>query len=138
MNSHDRKVARELYLAELDEAGIVAGAVVDVSKSREGGRTISYRGTVFAVRPSGTLLIDDESETDGAGTPIRHYCHAAAKITLCRPKLASTKTYRHVIEDLEWLDRNVRLDPAGFANDHLGDVARQLRELVVAVSEGTL
>ena len=53
-------------------------------------------------------------------------------------KLSDTGSYRRIAFDLEWLDRNVRLDPAGFAADHLADVERELHRLVEAVAEGTI
>lgn len=54
--------------------GLEPGDLVMVRASREGGRELSYTGTVRRVSPSGTVLIDDADLTDGAGTPILHYC----------------------------------------------------------------
>jgi hypothetical protein len=83
-----------------------AGDKVEVSKSYEGGREISYYGTVASVKPSGTILIHDATEVDGAGTPILHYCSRASKITLL------TKGDVRMTED--WLIQNL---PAGWAYD---------------------
>lgn len=56
------------------------GDRVMVDGSYEGGRIIGFIGTVFSVKPSGTVLVDDETAKDGAGTPIRHYV-SRGKIT---------------------------------------------------------
>ena len=52
--------------------------------------------------------------------------------------LRETGAFKRILDDLSWLDRNVRLDPPLFAADFLGDVERQLAKLVDDVSEGTI
>lgn len=67
---------------------LTAGDPVIVEGSREGGREISYRGTVRRILPSGTVLIDDRDNVDGAGTPTLHYC-ANGSISLDRDWIAN-------------------------------------------------
>lgn len=49
------------------------GDHVSVDGSFEGGIIKSYRGVVVSVKPSGTVVVDDDAERDGLGTPVRHY-----------------------------------------------------------------
>lgn len=50
------------------------GDLVIVRGSYEGGKIRpDYRGTIRSIMPSGTLVVDDADEKDGAGTPRMHY-----------------------------------------------------------------
>jgi hypothetical protein len=50
------------------------GDAVVVIDSYEGGRTIErYTGMIFAIWPSGTVIVIDDKQTDGRGMPVRHY-----------------------------------------------------------------
>lgn len=50
--------------------------------------------------------------------------------------LSETPEYQHILEDLAWLNRNVKLDPPLFATDFLADIAEALAGLVSAVEDG--
>lgn len=53
-------------------------------------------------------------------------------------KISDSKEYQRILEDLAWLDRNVRLDPQEFATDWLFPIAQRLTQLVEDVSEGVI
>jgi hypothetical protein len=77
--------AQDAIVDDAKPAPIAEGDRVIVTDSYEGGRTISYEGTVVRVLRSGTVLIDDAKATDGAGTPIRHYANGTiAKVDVPR------------------------------------------------------
>lgn len=55
------------------EPDLFPGDWVHVEGSYEGGKMHYFEGRVVSVKPSGTVIVDDSKEADGAGTPIRHY-----------------------------------------------------------------
>lgn len=72
----EKRAAREAAKTERRKMldGLAAGDLVRVTGSREGGTEQSYTGTIRRLGSSGTVLIDDAEQTDGAGTPTLHYC----------------------------------------------------------------
>lgn len=71
----EKRAARDAKKAERRRmtAKLEVGDYVRVTGSHEGGREQSYTGTVRRVN-GGTVLVDDAEQTDGAGTPLLHYC----------------------------------------------------------------
>lgn len=71
----EKRAARDAAKAERKRQleGLAVGDFVHVVGSREGGVERSYTGTIRRLGSSGTVLVDDARETDGAGTPTLHY-----------------------------------------------------------------
>lgn len=53
-------------------------------------------------------------------------------------QLSETNVYQNILSDLQWLDKNVILDPQDFAEDYLREIAATLSTLVGMVDDGEI